>query len=388
MNASAAPADLRHGDLTTLHRIALDARARQYDVVTSLRDLRMAGNGTILVPHTDPSISETGELTEDVSHLPAEVGNLALGDLVNLTGIPTKYLRRCMDEPKARYLAADNVNHWLAEAPADQLVLVRTYGTDALDGVDFLRSIHSNGYGHFDNIDALSAVLEGFAAAGVRAVPVDANLSESGMVVNFSCPDIMIQVPDLVAKYEFGGARGVDNPIMDLGWQLRNSETGGGAFSLAPRARVLVCSNGMVRQKDGLRKVHVGERLAAGRVQWSADTVRKNVELISAQTRDILRDTSTVQYLEGIANVMRGYAAIPVKEPQRIVKAVAAAAGYSDEQAELLLAAFIDGRDFTVLGIGQAHTAIAQGAATGEAQADAEAGVWDILDIAAKAVAV
>lgn len=369
---------LRNSDLGTLHTMLVAQHEAKHDVVIPLSTLRVDDDGLVGIPDFDTA--PTGAIVEFTR--PARIGNIAMGDLANYADVPVKYLRRMHGTDDALFAA--NLNRWLGVDTRN--VLVRSFG-DADGGIGFLRAILSDTFAPIDNLDAALATMAGFREAGVQARISSANLSESRMTVVFDVPDVSINIADLVAHYNFKGAAGLDNPIMGLSWVLANSETGGGAFSLFPRAEVKICKNGMVQKQDGFRRIHTGSQLAAGTIKWSEETMSKELQLITSKTKDIITTFSNVEYLTTVADKARTFAALPVSgsKVEATLTVVAKHLMFTEAQSAALFASFFDGGDSTVFGVGQAITAIAQDCLTGEEQADLEANVWDAMAVAAKA---
>lgn len=369
---------LRNTDLQTLAGMLKAQHASKHDVVVPLASVRVNNDGTVAVPDID--ITAEG-LPIDITR-PAVMSNIAVGQVAEKADIPVKYVRRMLAEDKP--LLATNINRWFGGD--SRSVLLRTFG-DADGGTGLLRAVMSDSYAPIDNLDAVLATMAGFKAAGVEATVRSADLSENRMVVRFAVPQININIEDLVRHYEFKGTRGVDNSLMELGWVLSNGETGGSAYQLAPSGTVLICKNGMTRVQDAFRKVHLGAKLDAGVIKWSEETISKELDLITSKTKDVIATYSTTDYLEVIANEARAFAAIPVKgaKAESVIKVVAKHLLYSEAETDALLASFIDGRDMTVFGVGQAITATAQDAADGGRQADLEEAVWGAMAVAAGA---
>jgi hypothetical protein len=101
--------------------------------------------------------------------------------------------------------------------------------------------------------------------------------------------------------------------LVFAGLVLSNSETGHGSFSITPRLIAQVCGNGYTITKDAMREVHLGGRLDAGVVQWSAGTQQAAIELIIRQTADATATFLTGDYLRTSLNQIEQRAGVPLR---------------------------------------------------------------------------
>jgi len=371
---------LRSSDLKTLVDVLKGQHARKHDVIVPAANLRLQ-DGMLMVQNAEPELTEEGVTT---TYAPHRIGTVASGDLAARTDIPVTYWRRLAEH--AVPLLDENANHWLARDTKD--VLVRTFTNDD-GGPGFTRAVLSNSYAMLDNLDAVMATLDGIRATGVKVEIRSADLTERNMHVRFFAPEIAVPIHDLVRRYEptGKGRSGADYPMLFAGFTLRNSEVGGGAFTLTPEVVVQVCTNGMTRTDEAFRKVHLGEKLASGVVQWSADTHQKTLELITSKTRDVIQSVLSVDFVTRAANEMRVAHQVPVVKPVETIKVVAQGLRYNQQQETDLLNLFITSGDHTALGVGQAVTLMAQAAEDGDAQAAGEGQAFQAIDIAMRAVA-
>jgi hypothetical protein len=208
-------------------------------------------------------------------------------------GIPVAYLRRLRDEHLALYDA--NVNGWLAHQPGRRLPIRALLA----EGDGIALAVLSERYRFVDNLDVLLAVLDGIRSAGADVEVRRRDLTERGMYVQVASQSVAAQADVLLRDYvsPFTGARGAENPLVFAGFVLSNSETGHGSFSITPRLIAQVCSNGYTITKDAMREVHLGGRLDAGVVQWSAGTQQAAIELITRQAADATATFLTGDYL-------------------------------------------------------------------------------------------
>jgi hypothetical protein len=324
--------------------------------------------------------------------------------------IPRQYLRRMRDsgvlvdvsEVAAWELGKDGdederplmplldatVNAWLA-AQGTKRYLVRAFNTDDPDEVGIARALLSNRFGFIDHYDVLLAAIDGARQAGIdmTKLVVECDLSERNMRVRMDAPEIALAAPELLANYRspFDPTRtGREYPLINSGICLGNSETGGGAFTACPRLTYQVCTNGQNRTVDAHREVHVGSTLEDGIVRWSAETHRRQLELITAKTKDLVGSWLDVEYLRGVVREMSEKYQVPVVDAPATIERVAKQHSFTESEARDILDCFIKGGDLTAGGVMQAVTASAQNVADPDRAAYYEDSAFDVLTTAAQ----
>lgn len=370
---------LRNADMKGLIEALREQAVYKHDVIVPARSLVLANDRTFTVPDPE-AITETG--VGDIAQ--GTLSSTAVGDLAELTGIPVAYLRRCLADADGGHLSADNVNHWLDKVQGN--VLLRSFRGEG-DDPAYVRCIRSDRFRPYDNLDAIMAVAQGFIAAGTTPEVLGADLTEGRMDVRFACPSTSIEVPELVGDYRYGNRTGLDEPRVCVGYSLRNGETGGSSLLFVPQIRVLVCKNGLTVTKDSFRKVHLGGQLAEGKLEWSAETLQRSIELIKSQVADVIKTTLTTTWLQEIADEMSVAKGTKVTKPMDTIKVVGRSLKWTDAEIDSVLSQFVLGGDMTALGVGQAWTARAHTLPTGQAQAEAEDAAWEVIGAAVKAVA-
>ena len=88
-------------------------------------------------------------------------------------------------------------------------------------------------------------------------------------------------------------------PVLFAGFVISNSEVGDGAWSITPRIVAEICGNGLQITADVTRAVHLGSRQDEGVVRYSADTMDKELALITARARDAVATFLSPDYLIG-----------------------------------------------------------------------------------------
>lgn len=339
--------------------------------------------------------------------------------LAEKLGIPLAYLRR-MRETRAD-LYDGNVNGWLHgfrtpedvepcendprySNPDPRRFLVRTF--TSIDGPGIGRALLSDSYAAFDYLDTLTACLAAVRDTGKDVEVVACDLSERRMVIKMACPEIAAMAPRLLGGYRasvdgydrgwtlerlaksyspdhlgWDMSRGEYPPVVFAGFDVSTSETGGGATTITPCLRVAACKNGLKITADAMRKVHLGGRLDQGTVRWSTDTYRKNVELVSAMTRDAVAACLDPDYLAAKIAGIEAKAGAPLTMPAaETVKMVGKNLAYSEAQTDAVLDHFIRGGQMTAGGVLNAVTSAAQGFGADVAY-DMEAHALEVLDL-------
>jgi hypothetical protein len=344
----------RNASLSDLVSLLREQQAAKFDVVVPAADLRSHG-GIWEIAGTGPAVLDAEGVTAHPGRfLPTGTCDAGIADKL---GIPVGYVRRLREEHVGLYDA--NVNGWLERQP-DRRLLVRTLRADAGDGI--ARAALSERYRFVDNLDVLLAVLDGIRSAGADVEVRRCDLTERRMYVQIASQSVAAQADVLLRNYvsPFTGARGADNALVFAGFVLSNSETGHGSFSITPRLIAQVCSNGYTITKDAMREVHLGGRLDAGVVQWSAGTQQAAIELITRQAADATATFLTGDYLGRSLDDIAQRAGVPVRDVPATLKYVAAQCRFTDEQQATILDHFIGGADRSAGGVLQAVTSAAQ----------------------------
>jgi hypothetical protein len=399
----------RNATLSDLAELLKSQQARKLDIVAPATSIR-AHRGALVVSGIEPQLDEHGVTQLDGSYVPTAVCDEGIAEKLR---IPLAYVRRMRAERPDLWDA--NVNGWLhgrrrnvggetvVEHPADdRKFLLRCFRGDEFE-TGVARAFLSDRYGFFDHLDGLTAALDGIARAGVHVEVVGCDLTERRMRVRIAAPEVHVLAPAVLGRYRdpFAGAddrtaaqlaahgwlRDFERETVFAGFELTNSETGGGAWQLAPRVLFRVCSNGLVVGEDALRTVHVGSKLDDGIVRWSVDTLSRNAELIAAKSRDAVETLLSAEYVQSVLDRIEAKGARPIAptEAQHVVETVGRRLSYTDDQIASVLGMFVAGGDLTSLGVMQAVTAAAQLVDDAETAAQMEADALRALDFAVTA---
>lgn len=393
---------LRQSDLAALTTVLQEQKARAFDIVADAKAIKVdvGGTGAAIQLHgiEEPLLTEDGVTDVNGFYLPTRVANEGIAAKLD---IPIGYLNRMFN--RAPKLYQKNVEGWLEQD--DRKFLLRLFrGLDSQEGV--LRAFLSDQYRVIDNFDVLLAVLDGMSKAGIENPIIDADLTDRRMIVRVTVPEIAVYADKLLEGYRspFDGTdvgrgwtperlrevaeregAGASEKLVFAGFVFSNSEVGAGAFSLTPRIVVQVCNNGLQLTAETIRKTHLGGKLEEGLVQWSEETLRSNLALVTNQTRDAVSTFLDVDFVTKQVQQLEEKAGEKVHQPQAVITNVSKALGFTENQANDILRHFIQGGQLTTGGVMQAVTSAVQEIRDGDVAHDMEAVAVRALDLAHRA---
>lgn len=350
---TAARSASRNIGLPSLAELLKDQSTRKLDVIAGAGAVRAVG-GRIVLEGTEPDIRLDGVTMTAGSYVPNDVANEGLAAKL---GIPSQYLRKLADEHVDLY--DENVNGWLARD--DRRFLIRVLRSDSGGGI--ARAILSDRYSRIDNLDILLAALDGIRTSGVNIEVTGADVTDRRMYLRVRCREVAVMAPALLERYRspFDGRAGKDLPLVFGGFLISNSETGCGAFTIAPRLEVQACTNGVVLNVAKMRRVHVGSKVEDdGVIEWSEATQKAVLDVISAKTTDAVKAYLDPDFVTRMIRELEDVAGKPVDNPDITIKAVATKLRFSEEHRVSILNHFIKGADLTVGGVLHAVTSVAQ----------------------------
>lgn len=424
----------RNADLREVVTILQEQRARRLDLVAPASLVR-ADAGYIVVEDSTATqlVSDEGVTRAAGRYQPTSIAQEGLGDKL---GIPPAYLKKLAGSRTDLYDA--NVNgmlhgyqdemRWNADeyvhVPYPGNLLFRFLRSDGSDH-GILRAVLSPRYKFIDNLDVTLAVMDGIRQAGVNAVPGFADLTERKMILRFDVPEIAAYAPKLLDGYrtpfrEDGGVERAggdrpgyrlrseygnwnpeaalraaaredqgyppgEEPVVWAGLRVSNSDVGAGGRSITPEIRVQVCKNGLTLIAEADRKVHLGSVQGEGVIAWSAQTQERELALITAQTVDAVRTFLDPDWFRGQVAEVEALAGVPVKKPEAVVKEVAKAAGFTQQEADGILAHFYLGGRLTSGGVANAVTSFSQTLESADRADELDRSAVKVLALAAKA---
>jgi hypothetical protein len=377
----------RNASLEDLATLLEKQQGEKFDRVVSASALRARGGKIVLKDAVESMDLDRGVGLVDAVLTPTEIFDEGVADKLKI-GLP--YVRRMRAE--APDLWDVNVNGWLhgkrvTRGGETEIVrpgmtkkfLVRSF-VDTSTGEGVARALLSDRYKVTDNLDVLTAVLEGVKASGIDAQVVSADLTDRKMYVRVAAPSVTALAPTLLQGYRSpwmdpaenakrrhdGGATVLDDggtalPIVFAGFDIRNSETGSGKFAIKPVITVLVCNNGMTLDSESkLEQVHLGRQMDEGTIDWSEETRQANVALVRSQTNDAVRSFLSPAWLEREIKAIDEKAGAPVGEPEKVLEEVSKKLSYSEGERLGILAHFIRGGQMTAGGVLNAVTSFSQ----------------------------
>jgi hypothetical protein len=357
-------------NITTISRTGLEGlrellttqRTRRVDLIAPAA--RISYDGGMLRVDTDQVVmSGDGVTSAGGWYAPTGVFDEGAGETL---GVPRQFMRKLREEGRTELLD-QTVNHFLhgssdGTVPGDpRSFMTRLFrGDDTGGGV--ARAFLSDRYKPIDHLDVLVSALNGIRDAGAAVEIGRCDITEQRMYVQVRSPEVAALAPELLKGYRspYTGAAADDNPVVFAGFVISNSETGRGAATLTPRLTVQVCGNGMTLTRDAMRAVHLGTRHEEGIVRYSADTLEKELALVTAKTRDAVATFLDADYVTRQLRAMEEQAGAKVTRPEETVKQAVRAAGVPLALEEDVFAAFIKGGQLTAGGIMQAVTAVAR----------------------------
>ena len=374
-------------DLSAIAGRLRDIAASRFDVVAPQGALRCKGPAhTLMLDLGEPQITEQG-VSERL--IEARYTRTAWRQVADRLRIPLQYLDRlvAMENPVGPQLACQSINDLAYADP--RRALYRFVETD--EGY-VLRAVLSDKYRAIDNDTALQAIVGGLGdnGLGLGDCEVTGDVTADRLRLRIAVPGVALAVPDLLGDYRMPFSlrpgndmharpdQGETPPVLWAGVEIANSETGQGAFSIAPRAVIRVCRNGLTKAID-FRRAHIGAVLEEGSIDWSAETQRNALALITSQVRDAVATYISPEYLQATAEEMRRAKQVQVESAPAAVAVVQERFGLTEAERDAVFELFAAGGDRSVLGLGQAVTAAAQLAEDGDRQSEVETRFWEIV---------
>ncbi|RJO77701.1 hypothetical protein D5S18_08195 [Nocardia panacis] len=383
-----SPVCVRHADLGDLVALLNEQQAAKVDVVAPASAIH-SRDGHVELLGVPPVIDERGVTAVDGRYSPTCAAD---GQIAAKLDIPGRYLRRLRDSDRLDLYDA-NVNgllHAPREAPSEpdtRQFLLRLFTRPGQPGV--LRAFLSDRYGIIDNLDVLTAVLDGIRSADADATVRACDLSESSMHCKVYSPRVRALAPNFLSGYrnpfanpaleaerrraaaqldawrpiahrEGRGYSPGSEPVVFAGFRFSNSETGHHALCLTPELVVQVCGNGLTLPMFTHSRKHIGERIEAGAIGWSQDTYRKRLAVITAETRDRVSEWLSPEFLAERVDELEHQAGQPVTQPEQTLAALAPRLGFTDTERAGILTHFIAGGQLTAAGVANAVTSYSQ----------------------------
>lgn len=270
------------------------------------------------------------------------IGQLAHRQIGERMGIPAKYYDRML--ATAPDLLATNVNRWFHQEPGNQMI--RT-----LDGR--ARAFLSDRYQRIDNNHLAEVIL-----------PV---LMETPDVEIVSCEiterRLYIKAVTHAVRATVQSRRVGD--VVEAGVAFSNSEVGLGAVNVNPFLNFLVCTNGMVVNKAGMRAAHIGTKLGGddeNLAEILADDTRKVMDrAILLKVRDVVRNMMSQSGLDTLVAKMNAQTQQQITgDPAKAIEVLADDFQLLDTERSSVLRHLITGGDLSRYGVMNAITRTAE----------------------------
>jgi hypothetical protein len=363
--------NLRNATIGDLYAELKEQQQRKVDLIVPARDL-WSHNGLVVVANAgDPEVTDSGVTTKPLYLAPSDVFDDGLTEKLGSPGRPVgrafvRGLRATgrTDVLDSVYNGLLHGNKELNVPSDDRKFFLRTFSPSAPGQTGYARALLSNSYRPIDNWDVLNSIMKGMTSAGLSAhVVKQADLTDRRMYLKIVVPEVNALAPTFLRDYvaPYSKKRGAEIPTVFAGFVIKNGETGGSAFTITPELTFEVCDNGMTVTEDMIRKTHLGSKVEdEGVVKVSEKTRKINLDFVESYTADAIASFLDVSYMERVIRRLTEQAGGVVEHPQAVVETITKRAAFSEEDAEGILNAFIDGGDRTKGGVLQAITAYSQ----------------------------
>jgi hypothetical protein len=368
---------LRKGTLADLANELQEQQDRKVDLVVPASKLWSHDGNVVVAGYGAPVLTDDGVTSSNLELSPSNVFDTGMVAKLSETGRPVgrAFVRGLRETGRTDLV--DSIYNGLLHGNRDLLVpgdprsfFLRTFapgqpvgGLPPTNPLGYARAVLSDKYRPIDNLDVLLTVIKGLQSAGFDGHVVrQADLTDDKMYLRVSVPEITALAPGLLHGYTspYGGARGADNPVVEAGIVITNSETGGAAFTITPELVVQICTNGMTIKKDMIRKTHLGSKMDAGLVRVSDETRRLNLQLVASQTKDAINTFLDADYMNRVIRQLESGSDERIADVEKTISEVVTRPAFSKADTKGLLAAFMDGGDRTRGGLVQAITAYSQ----------------------------
>lgn len=343
---------LRRADALDLEALAKELLRRQetkYDLVVDTRKINWF-TGDVDSDDRASYVTVDGAEALTPTSDGWRVNEHAHGQIADRIGVPKRYYDRMRNE--APRLLDTNVRHWFDHKPETRMI--RT-----LDGN--VRAFLSDRFRRLDDLDLMEHLIPVFEKIPGLQFQV-ASLTDTRLHVRALLPTIEreIKVGDTV----------------QAGIEIKNSEVGAGALTIAPFVWRLVCLNGMVMPKAVSRN-HVGRRIDeddANVGMYREETIAADDRAFYLKVADVVGATLTEAAFDEIVRPLREAAtgekiAAPIAATQILGKTY----GIDEGEQESILTRLTQGGDLSRWGMANAITAAAKDAPGWDRLAELEA---------------
>ncbi len=366
----------------TIQEVAEDVLARaasKEDYISDTRDLVATtdeGGTTRLrmkgVTDQEGFISVIGE--DGLQRSDFEVGRHAHYQISARLGIPKKYYDRMRsDQP---VLLDENINGWFEQEPERRLI--RTLHGKA-------RAFLSDRYRRIDNEDIMERVLP-ILAEFPDLVFHSSEVTDSKLYIKAVLPQITAEIKTTpidrgdyyknpgggATTQSWGGSSDLQidpnarlGDVIQSGIFISNSEIGDGAVTVAPFTFTLACRNGMVVERIGTRRHHVGRALGNDLEEahklYRDETLKADDEALMMKIGDLVRAVATQETFEQIVAQLQTAADQPIEgDPVQAVERVTKKFDLTEGESGSVLRHLTTGGNLSAYGMLNAITRAAQ----------------------------
>jgi hypothetical protein len=266
--------------------------------------------------------------------------------------IPSKYYKRLLSDHTD--LVLQNVNTLFEREP--ELRMIRSI-EGAADGIQRARAFLSNSYRRVDNDEILTSILP-VIHNEFDTTMLNSHVSDEKMHIKclFNGDDHAVEIPS---------RRGNDGTeTVRAGFEVGNSEVGGGSFYIRGFFYADYCLNGCVwggADTVSMKQIHVGAKQGIPKdFVLSDDTKKKEDELIISAGRDVLRHLSSPDFTQQMGESLRRLAeGKQVVDPHKAVETVCQELAIGENHRKSILESFIKDQDYSQWGMLNAVTQVA-----------------------------
>lgn len=301
------------------------------------------------------------------------VRDLALGQIGDRLGIPSKYLRKMQEERPD--LLATNINTWFNHKSEPRLFRV-------LD--DKVRAFLSNRYQRIDNFDVAQSALEALSKYQVEVRSTE--VTENRLYIKATFPALQREIKSLRSGTPSPHSKGVKvGDIVEAGVVISNSEVGQGRVSITPFAAYLWCLNGATTQK-GHNWTHVGSKIEGDDIAYLTDeTVKAGDRFDLLRIRDAIAGTLDEGKFDQYIQKVQGATAeqIAAASVTKGIEVLSQKLSLTKDEGNSVLAHLIQGGDLSRYGLFNAVTRTAEDAVSYDRATELESLGHAVLELPA-----
>ncbi len=262
-------------------------------------------------------------------------------------------------------LLAENVNTWFKSQP--QRRMVRLLDND-------VRAFLSDRYQRIENNDIARVVLPILLNTnGIEVMSTE--ITESRLYIKAVTHSV---------RGEIKSKRVGD--FVEAGVMISNSEIGMGAVSIKPFFHFLVCTNGMVRDRDAMRRAHLGGRQGDDNiVQFLSDeTLMADDHAVMLKVRDVVKAAMDADaFGKALADMQASTEQVIQGSPVEAVKELKKQFSMNDTEGDAIMRHLIEGADLSRYGLMNAVTRTAEDLESYDRATEFETFGGRVLDLAA-----